>query len=778
MIDNSILSRNLNDQVSLVEFFQAFGYKPNDTAYLRRFKDKNRGDDPGHNMEMPVGSLDSNKGSLEALNKQDFGIFWVVNGDGQRDKQVKHARAQFTEIDPTEQDLVRVASGEITIEDLLSQQLEKVKQFPLEPSIMIRTWKSIYNFWLLKDGDIKRFRGIQKQLVQYFGSDPVIVNESRVLRLPGFEHRKHDPVMVKLIKFNPELKYTQDELQQILSQAKNQTDSVVDHDAKQHAHFSPDKPGELIERDYSVRYVSNFLKSHDIEVLGQKETEEQTIMIAVRCPWEHEHSTPTGSWDSVIMIFRSGIIRYYCLHSHCDGRTWTQYKQVYSDEHKTAENDDPEIDQDVDLEQFHLHNLQGRITGVYDYAVFDYLRRTENIFVCGGTPYIYQGGFFQADMSGAELKTMIRKLIYPEYVKAPTIKRIYELFTGAAELQVTPEDMNKYPVFWINFRNAFYDALNHCMVPHDPKYRATNQIPHMFDPAAIQNNQIIKNWLTEITPKTDDREMLLQYAGYCMTRDTRQQKFLILRGEGGTGKSTVIRMIEAVVGAENISNISLSQLTQRFSAFGLMGKLVNSCADLEVTALEDTSIIKKILGEDRISAEAKGKDAISFRNYSKLIFSTNELPIVKSEKTNGFYRRLLVLTMDTVPTVKKTDIFSELSTELDAFIHMSVNALERMLQSGNITESKGSIDAVQQLRNESDTVSAFLDDECKRNPKARSERSLLYLDYSYYCQDVERQALTKNNFYKSMRLKGFPEFRTAKGRYFGGVYNIRAGEFV
>lgn len=301
------------------------------------------------------------------------------------------------------------------------------------------------------------------------------------------------------------------------------------------------------------------------------------------------------------------------------------------------------------------------------------------------------------------------------------------------------------------------------MVPHNPKYFATNQVPHDFDPDAKPEGEMIKKWFDFIAENPDDLEMLLQYAGYCLTRDTRQQKFLILRGEGGSGKSTVIRLIEKMIGEENISSISLKQLNQRFAPFTLLGKLLNSCADLEVTALEDVSTLKKILGEDSISGEAKNKDMISFRSYAKLIFSTNELPIVKSERTNGFYRRLLVLKMDKLPKDRNADFFQQLSKEIDCFIHACVDALSRMYEAGTITESEGSKEEVLRLRCDSDTVEAFLKERIVSDPDGDILRSKLFDDYSRYCQETERQALSRNNFFRAIRMRGIGERKTNIG---------------
>lgn len=424
----------------------------------------------------------------------------------------------------------------------------------------------------------------------------------------------------------------------------------------------------------------------------------------------------------------------------------------------------------ADLDRFHLINKEsGKVTGVFDYAIFEYIRTERDLFVMGGTPFIYSHGVYEADENGSRLKTMIRELIYPEFVKSTTIKRVYDLFVSAAELQMTFDRLNDYPASWINFRNGFYDPVTKQMLPHSPKYKAINQIPHEYKPGATLTGEAIEGWLQFIVTAPDDREMLLQFAGLSLTKDTRQQKFLVLNGEGGSGKSTVIRMIESMVGGVNVSNISLTDLQQRFASYGLLGKLLNSCADLEISALEDTSTLKKCLGEDTLRGEQKGKDAISFKSYAKLVFSTNELPIVKSEKTNGFFRRLLVLPMDKLPPRKRSDFFDELSGQLDYFIHLCVQALERMYQDGHLTESRSSKEAVAQLRCDSDTVQAFLTDETARKQGSRIERTSLYRSYQDYCFESDRQTLTRNNFYKSMRMKGYSEITSCGIRYFESI---------
>ena len=188
MIDKGILSENLNNAVTYTAFFNAFGLAANDPLFIRRIRDKEPRD--AYNMTMTPASLDKNKASIDALNREDFGIFFVVNGDGHKNGNQKHARAQFIDVDDFP----------------LPEQVRRLQAFPLEPSVIVKTRRSLHSYWLLQDGDINRFEGIQRRLIKHFGSDPVIKDRARVMRVPGFEHRKEDPVLVTLIKFDPELK--------------------------------------------------------------------------------------------------------------------------------------------------------------------------------------------------------------------------------------------------------------------------------------------------------------------------------------------------------------------------------------------------------------------------------------------------------------------------------------------------------------------------------------------------------------------------------------------
>jgi putative DNA primase/helicase len=94
---------------------------------------------------------------------------------------------------------------------------------------VVKTRKSLHCYWLMKNAEVGKFRNIQKRLIAHFGADPACVNESRVFRLPGYNHCKEAPVLVECIKFNPELRYTQAQLEAVLPALPEENVETVVH---------------------------------------------------------------------------------------------------------------------------------------------------------------------------------------------------------------------------------------------------------------------------------------------------------------------------------------------------------------------------------------------------------------------------------------------------------------------------------------------------------------------------------------------------------------------
>ena len=307
-----------------------------------------------------------------------------------------------------------------------------------------------------------------------------------------------------------------------------------------------------------------------------------------------------------------------------------------------------------DLNKFHRFNEQGKRIGVFDMEIVDYLIQTVPFFMLGSTPYIYKDGCYHEDRNGIHLKSHIQKLIFRDCIKVTTIQGIYNLLVSQTQVQKHFSDLNNQPSHWVNFQNGYFDVMEWRLIEHDTRYLMINQIPFSFHPEQVETVLTggiqIRRYLDFSIPDKTDQQMFWQYLGYCMTTDTRFQKFLMIKGKGGTGKSIAVSFIQHIVGIGNYSSMSLQNLNQRFYPTGLFGKLLNACADIPSTAMESVDIIKKAVGEDTLLYEKKGQDPTQFNSYAKLLFSANEMPLNLDDKTNAYYRRLLVLDINrTIP---------------------------------------------------------------------------------------------------------------------------------
>ena len=362
--------------------------------------------------------------------------------------------------------------------------------------------------------------------------------------------------------------------------------------------------------------------------------------------------------------------------------------------------------------KFHLLDGKGKPCGVFDDAIFRYIKETQNLFFMAGTPYHYVHGTYAGDFSGSRLKTLIKELILPRFIKSTTITRIYQLFAMDFELEKTYEEINQYPKHWIPFKNCMLDAKTGERHEHKPEYYCINQIPWDAPDKDYIGTEAEKFFKSAMS--AEDRKTILQFLGLCMTR-CNFQKFIILKGSRGTGKSVVVRLFENVIGAGNYSNIPLQKLEEKFYSIQLLGKLVNLCADLNGNPLKTVNTIKLITGGDSLSDSYKGRDIITFTPYARLLFSCNSVPISLDEKSNALFERIILIEMDNRPEKPDRQLEDKLKDEIPYIIDQALKELKELFEENALYESERSRELVAELYSDSDSVQAFLRERMVKN---------------------------------------------------------------
>ncbi|MFK5894596.1 MAG: phage/plasmid primase, P4 family [Pseudomonadota bacterium] len=173
---------------------------------------------------------------------------------------------------------------------------------------------------------------------------------------------------------------------------------------------------------------------------------------------------------------------------------------------------------------------------------------------------------------------------------------------------------------------------------HLHNHKFTWQLPFNYNendkcPAIIE-------WLIAATNKDDDMLKTIQACFYlALTGTSDIQKFLEVVGAGGTGKSTLTRLFEALVGKENHVTTDLKNLeNNRFESAIFYEKKLALINDSSRYGGE-VSMLKAITGGDLIRFEQKNKQqGDSFKADCLIIIASNEA-IQSTDYSSGMTRR-------------------------------------------------------------------------------------------------------------------------------------------
>lgn len=138
------------------------------------------------------GTLAEYADTLGSLNARGAGIFWMVNagdGKGRKASNVQRVRALFVDLD--------------------GAPLEPVLASPLPPHAIIESSPGRWHaYWKIADCPVADFGMLQKALAERFNADATVHDLPRVLRLPGFLHRKGEPFLARIVELGEAPKYT------------------------------------------------------------------------------------------------------------------------------------------------------------------------------------------------------------------------------------------------------------------------------------------------------------------------------------------------------------------------------------------------------------------------------------------------------------------------------------------------------------------------------------------------------------------------------------------
>jgi len=250
----------------------------------------------------------------------------------------------------------------------------------------------------------------------------------------------------------------------------------------------------------------------------------------------------------------------------------------------------------------------------------------------------------------------------------------------------------------------------------------------------------------------DDIKTLQEFMGYCLIPSTKAQAMMFIIGNGGEGKSRIGIIMQEIFKNALLSGTFHRIETDKFFRINLKNKLVMLDDDMKMEGLPSTGYIKNLVtAEIPVDVEAKGMQSEQALLYARFLSFGNGSPKALYDKSDGFQRRLLVLTVKPIQPdrIKDPDIADKFIEEKEkVFIWMFDGLLRLIKNNFQFTVSDKTKRNVAEVMADNCNIIEFLQDSAYISFGTDFEESTanLYTAYSDWCNKNLLTALKKDTF--------------------------------
>lgn len=217
---------------------------------------------------------------------------------------------------------------------------------------------------------------------------------------------------------------------------------------------------------------------------------------------------------------------------------------------------------------------------------------------------------------------------------------IKSLLADGAMLPLPSSNTGKLP-----FINGLLCLESKQLEPITPNNALTWCLPYEFTPKADCPN--IKAWLLQAVDQDRETvEFLRAWIAAVLHGRADLQKFLHLKGSGGTGKGVFMRLLTALIGKENTAMTGLEHLEQnRFESAVLHNKRLALITESDKYG-GAINVLKAITGQDSIRLERKHQQQSGSFVFEGLIVIASNESLQVTDHTSGLDRRRITVIFD------------------------------------------------------------------------------------------------------------------------------------
>lgn len=320
-----------------------------------------------------------------------------------------------------------------------------------------------------------------------------------------------------------------------------------------------------------------------------------------------------------------------------------------------------------------------------------------------------------------------------------------------------------------------WDARLDC---HEPGDKLMQIARFVYDREALCPEWVERMKL--IQARKDQRALLQQLYGYCLTGLTSEQKWFIYQGRGGDGKSLTNHVIAEEMGDyfRHADVATFLKSAQQKSGSEHSADLERLSGDIRLVISDEPDRnatwnggrLKQVTGS-KITARGVGaKRTIEYYPRWKLIVEVNPLPAVPSDD-DGFWRRCRPIpwkfqfNTDGVAEEAFDVVVARLRAEASGILNWMIAGALKWLETRKLPESEDAAELRGNYRQSASPFGEWLGERCDTaDREAKTPAGDLYADFKTWCEGLGLEKIpTQTAFGRALRDRQHLEWRDPKG---------------
>lgn len=254
----------------------------------------------------------------------------------------------------------------------------------------------------------------------------------------------------------------------------------------------------------------------------------------------------------------------------------------------------------------------------------------------------------------------------------------------------------------------------------------------------------------------EDIPTLQEFIGYCLIPSNKGQRMMVIKGNGGEGKSQIGVVLTKIFGA-NMKDGSIGKISENpFARADLEHILLCVDDDMKMEALKQTNYVKSIVTvQGKMDLERKNKQSHQGWMYARLLaFSNGDLQALY-DRSDGFYRRQHVLTTKEKPAERldDPDLAEKMKEEAEGIFLWAFEGLQRLVANHfKFTESERIKANRESVKRDNNNIFDFMDSQGYIRLKVDASISSkdFYKIYQMWCEENSLTPLKSRSFSDAM----------------------------